>query len=172
MCVSGPGIKLTLATLEVIHMATKTKPKETDSSIQLLIATKCSSISGRSEIRYGIGVNHNKEIVVMLINSSGGGQINNAPIAFADILKLLENYSGGGSFTSRVFEPLFPDVSSNNCGFTMAVALKEKLVKPQEGKRKFTYNNPTVFLAKVDKLIAAKASMPSSRRKTKATAQS
>ena len=69
------------------------------------------------------------------------------------------------------FNPIFTDVSSNNCGFTLAVALKEKLVIPQEGKRrKFVYNSPAAFLAKVEKLIAAKASKPPSRRKTKATA--
>jgi hypothetical protein len=150
--------------------SSKNKPKSTEPDIQLLITSKCASISGRGEIRYSIGVNENKEVFVKLVSSSGGGQINNAWFPFADILKQLEKYSEGGSFTSTtIFSPIFTNVSSNMAGFTLAVALKEKLVLPQEGKRrKFVYNNPTAFLAKVDKLIAAKASKKSPRRKTNA----
>jgi hypothetical protein len=147
------------------------KPKSTNTKldVQLLATTKCPSISGRGEVRYSIGV-LGDDIYVKLVGSSGGGQINNSWIPFADILKLLDSYSEGGSFNSGVFAPIFPNVSSNNCGFTLAVALKEKLVLPQAGnRRKFVHNPPAAFLAKVDKLMAAKASKPSSRRKTKAT---
>jgi hypothetical protein len=151
-------------------MATR-KPKDNEPDIQLLTTAKCPSISGRGEVRYSIGVNDSKEIVIKLVGSSGGGQINNSWIEFADILKLLESHSGGDAFTSTIFKPIFANVSSNNCGFTLAVALKEKLVIPQEGKRrKFVPNPPTAFLAKVEKLIASKASKASSGRKTKATA--
>jgi hypothetical protein len=153
-------------------MATrKPKPKDNGPDIQLLTTAKCPSISGRGEVRYSIGVNASKKIFTKLVGSSGGGQINNSWIEFADILKLLESHSGGDAFTSTVFKPIFANVSSNNCCFTLAVALKEKLVIPQEGKRrKFVYNPPDAFLAKVDKLIAAKAVKPSSGRKVKATA--
>ena len=152
-------------------MAThKPKSKDTDTGIQLLTSAKCSSISNRGEVRYSIGILDEK-IYITLIGSSGGGQINNAPIELADILKLLESHSDGDAFTSTIFKPIFANVSSNNCGFTLAVALKEKLVLPQEGKRrKFVYNSPAAFLARVEKIIAAKASKPASRRKTKATA--
>jgi len=150
-------------------MATsKPKPKATQPDIQLLTTAKCLSISGRGEVRYSIGVLGDTDIYIKLVSSSGGGQINNSWVPFTDILKLLENYSGGGSFTSAIFKPIFTDVSSNNCGFTLAVALKEKLVMPQEGKRrKFVYHSPAAFLAKVEKLIAAKAAKPSSRPKSK-----
>jgi hypothetical protein len=148
----------------------KPKPTNTKLNVQLLATTKCPSISGRGEVRYSIGV-LGDVIHVKLVGSSGGGQINNAWIPVADILKLLENFSGGGSFTSSIFNPIFAGVSSNNCGFTLAVALKEKLVLPQAGnRRKFVHNSPAAFLARVDKLTAAKASKQSSRRKTKATA--
>ena len=51
--------------------------------------------------------------------------------------------------------------------------LKEKLVVPQEGKRrKFVQNSPVAFLAKIEKLIAAKAVKKAPRRKTKAPTQS
>ena len=152
-------------------MATR-KPKSTDTKpdVQLLSTAKCSSISGRGEIRYSLGVNENKEVFIKLVSSSGGGQINNSWIQLAEILKLLENQAGAESFTSTIFNPIFAGVSSNNCGFTLAVALKEKLVIPKVGnRRKFTYNSPAAFLAKVDKLIAAKASKPATKRKTKAT---
>jgi hypothetical protein len=152
----------------------KPKPKATEPDIQLLITSKCASISGRGEIRYSIGVNENKEVFVKLVSSSGGGQINNAWFPFADVLKQLEKYSEGGSFTSTtIFSPIFTNVSSNMAGFTLAVALKEKLVLPQAGnRRKFVHNSPAAFLARVDKLIAAKASKKSPRRKTKAATQS
>ena len=151
-------------------MATrKQKSKDTEPPIQLLNTSKCPSISGRGEVRYSIG-NLNDDIYVKLVGSSGGGQINNSWIPFADILKLLESHSGGGSFNSRIFDPLFAKVSRNQCGFTLAVALKEKLVVPQEGKRrKFVYNSPDAFLAKVEKLTVAKSSKASPRRKAKAT---
>ena len=148
----------------------KPKPKDNGPDIQLLTTAKCPSISGRGEVRYSIGVNASKEIFTKLVGSSGGGQINNSWIPFADILKLLESHRGGDAFTSTIFKPIFANVSSNNCGFTLAVALKEKLVLPQEGKRrKFVQNSPAAFLAKVDKLIAAKESKPVAKRKTKAT---
>ena len=153
---------------------TTRKPKSTDTKpdIQLLTTAKCPSISGRGEVRYSIG-NLDGDIHIKLVGSSGGGQINNSWIPFADILKLLESHSGGDAFTSTIFKPIFANVSSNNCGFTLAVALKEKLVIPQEGKRrKFVHNSPAAFLAKVEKLIAAKASKPATKRKIKATAQS
>ena len=150
----------------------KPKPKDDEPDIQLLTTAKCSSISGRGEVRYSIG-NLNEDIYIRLVGSSGGGQINNSWIPFAEILKLLESHSGGDAFASSIFRPIFTNVSSNNCGFTLAVALKEKLVTPQAGnRRKFVYNNPTAFLAKVEKLMIAKASKPASRRKAKATAQS
>ncbi len=153
-------------------MATpKSKPKNTEPDIQLLTTAKCSSISGRGEVRYSIGILGDTDIHLKLVSSSGGGQINNSWIPFTEILKLLENYSGGDSFTSGVFSPIFTDVSSNNRGFTLAVALKERLVIAQEGKRrKFIYNSPAAFLAKVENLIAAKALKPSSKRKSKASA--
>ena len=147
------------------------KPKPTDikPAVQLPNTTKCPSISGRGEVRYSIGV-LDDDIYIKLVSSSGGGQINNSWIPFADILELLENQADGESFTSAIFNPIFTNVSSNNCGFTLAVALKEKLVLPQAGnRRKFVHNSPAAFLAKVDKLTAAKASKSSSRRKTKAT---
>ena len=147
----------------------KPKPTDTKPDIQLLATTKCTSISGRGEVRYSIGI-LNDDIHIKLVGSSGGGQINNSWIPFADIQKLLENRADGEPFTSTIFNPIFAGVSSNNCGFTLAVALKEKLVIPKVGnRRKFTYNSPAAFLAKVDKLTAAKASKSSSRRKTKAT---
>jgi hypothetical protein len=154
-------------------MATrKPKPKDIEPDIQLLTTAKCPSISGRGEVRYSIG-NLDGDIHIKLVGSSGGGQINNAWIPFADIQKLLDGHSGGDAFTSTIFNPIFANVSSNNCGFTLAVALKEKLVVPQEGKRrKFVHNPPAAFLAKVEKLLAAKASKPPPKRKTKTTAQS
>jgi hypothetical protein len=152
-------------------MATrKPKPTETKPAVQLLTTAKCASISGRGEVRYSIGI-LDDDIHIKLVGSSGDGQINNSWIPFADIQKLLDNRADGDSFTSSVFAPIFPNVSSNNCGFTLAVALKEKLVLPQAGnRRKFVHNSPAAFLAKVDKLMAAKASKPASRRKAKATA--
>ncbi len=81
--------------------------------------------------------------------------------------------SGGESFASSIFLPIFSEVSRNNCGFTLAVALKEKLVVPEEGKRrKYVYNSPAPFLAKVDKLKAtmkpaASSKKSPSRRKAK-----
>ena len=147
----------------------KPKPTNTKPDVQLLTTTKCTSISGRGEVRYSIGV-LDDDIYVKLVGSSGGGQINNAWIPFAEILQLLDNRTGGDSFTSSVFAPIFQNVSSNNCGFTLAVALKEKLVLPQAGnRRKYVHNSPAAFLAKVDKLTAAKASKPAARRKAKAT---
>jgi hypothetical protein len=150
-------------------MATrKQKPTDTEPDIQLLTTTKCTSISGRGEVRYSIGI-LDDDIYVKLVGSSGGGQINNAWIPLADIHKLLDNQAGAGPFTSSIFNPIFTGISSNNCGFTLAVALKEKLVILQSGsRRKYIYNSPAAFLAKVDKLIAAKSSKPSSRRKAKA----
>jgi hypothetical protein len=150
-----------------------TRKQKTEPDIQLLTTAKCPSISGRGEVRYSIGI-LDDDIYIKLVSSSGGGQINNAWFHFADVLKQLEKYSEGGSFTSTtIFSPIFTNVSSNNCGFTLAVALKEKLVLPKQGmQRKFIYDSPAAFLAKVEKLTAAKASKPSSRRKTKAVNQS
>ncbi len=152
-------------------MATsKPKPKAIQPDIQILTTSKCPSISGRGEVRYSIGLLGDADIYIKLVSSSGGGQINNSWIPFAEILKLLESHAGGDSFSSSIFDPIFSNVSSNNCGFTLAVTLKEKLVMPQEGKRrKFVYHSPTAFLAKVEKLLAAKSSKPPSRRKAKAT---
>jgi hypothetical protein len=154
-------------------MTTRSKQtKDAEPEIQLLTTAKGASISNRGEVRYSIGV-IGDDIYIRLVGSSGGGQINNSWIRYADIQKLLDKYSDGGSFTSSVFDPIFANVSSNNCGFTLAVALKEKLVIPQEGKRrKFVYNSPATFLAKVEKLIAAMASKSATKRKTKATTQS
>ncbi len=147
-------------------MATR-KPKGTEPDIQLLTTSKCPSISGRSQITSSIGFDGEGAVQIKLVNNSGGGQFSNASIPLADILKLLEDVPDGVSFTSGIFKTLFENQSSNNnAGFLLAVVLKEKLVVPQEGKRrKFVYNSPTAFLAKVEKLKAAKKSTP--RRKAK-----
>ena len=137
-------------------------------NIQLLSTTKCPSISGRSQVTSAIGIDDNGEIHVRLVNNSGGGQFSNAWIPFTDILKLLESHSGGDAFTSGIFRPLFENLGSNNAGFLLAVALKEKLVEPQEGKRrKYIHGSADAFIAKVEKLIAAKSSKTSPRRKAK-----
>jgi hypothetical protein len=152
-------------------MATrKPKPKDTEPDIQLLTTAKCTSISGRGEVRYSIGIDNNKENWFKIVSSSGGGQINNSWFRFTDIHNQLEKHAGSDAFTSKVLSPIFADVSSNMAGFTLAVALKEKLVLPQAGnRRKFVYNSPAAFLAKVDKLTTAKASKPAAKRKIKAT---
>lgn len=149
---------------------TKSKTKTNQPDVRLLTTAKCPSISGRGEVRYSIGILGDTDIQIKIVSSSGGGQINNSWKPFADILKPLEDYSGDGSFTSSIFNSIFTDVSSNNCGFTLAVALKEKLVVLQEGKRrKYVFNSTDEFLAKVDKLKAAKSSKSSTGRKNKAS---
>ncbi len=147
-------------------MATsKSKPKNAEPDIQLLTTAKCPSISGRSQITSSIGFDGEGEIHIKLVNNSGGGQFSNAWIPFADILKLLERYSGGDAFTGGVFRPLFENQGSNNAGFLLAVALKEKLVEPQEGKRrKYIHGSADAFIAKVDKLKASKKPAASSKK--------
>ena len=69
-------------------MATqKTKTQATDTDVQLLTTAKCPSLSGRSEIRYSIGVAPSGDIQLKIVGSSGGGQINHAWFRFADVLK-------------------------------------------------------------------------------------
>jgi hypothetical protein len=153
-------------------MATREpKTTETESSIQLLSTTKCSSLNGNSEIRYSIGIDDKQEIWLKVISSSGGGQIHPAWFRFADIQKQLEKHAGGDGFTSTILTPVFSDVSANMAPFTMAVALHEKLVMLQEGKRrKYVHRSADAFLAKVEKLKASKSVKKAPRRKAKTAA--
>ena len=132
-----------------------TKTDELDDSIRVLSTGTCDTLSGSSKLTYHIGCVPDGEIYLRVHSNTGSGFFSQEWISLQDILTALKKRPEGKPITSILLGPLFRGKSANTPGFLLAVLLHEKLVRSLQGKlRRHDLGDPSVFTAKVDKLLA------------------
>ena len=158
-----------------------TKSDELDDSMRVLSTGTCDTLSGSSKLTYHIGCMPDGEIYLRVHSNTGGGFFSREWISLRDILTALKKRPEGKPITSILLMSLYRGRSANTPGFLMAILLHEKLVRSMQGKlRRHELADPSVFTAKVDKLLspggkaaakparkapAKKAAPPSKRKK-------
>jgi hypothetical protein len=135
---------------------TKSKPTdELDDTMRVLTTGTCDTLSGSSRLNYHVGCMPDGEIYLRVHGNTGGGFFSQEWIALQDILTALEKRPDGKPITSLLLNPLFRGKSVNTPAFLLAVLLHEKLVRSMQGKlRRHELADPSVFTAKVDKLLS------------------
>ena len=132
-----------------------TKSDELDDIMRVLSTGTCETLSGSSKLTYHIGCMPDGEIYLRVHGNTGGGFFSQEWISLQDILTALKNRPDGRPITSILLNPLFRGKSANTPGFLMAVLLHEKVVRSMQGKlRRHELMDPSVFTAKVDKLLS------------------
>jgi hypothetical protein len=132
-----------------------TKSDELDDSMRVLSTGTCDTLSGSSKLTYHIGRLPDGEIYLRVHSNTGGGFFSREWISLRDILQAMKKRPEGKPITSVLLMHLYRGRSANTPGFMMAVLLHEKLVRSLQGKlRSHELADPSVFTAKVDKLLA------------------
>ena len=135
---------------------TKAKPiDELDDTMRVLATGTCDTLTGSSRLTYHIGSLPDGEIYLRVHSNTGGGFFSQEWIALQDILTALKKRPDGRPITSILLMPLYRGRSANTPGFLLSVLLHEKLVRSLQGKlRRHELGDPSVFTAKVDKLLS------------------
>lgn len=116
----------------------------------------CDTLTGSSRLTYHIGRAPDGEIHLRVHSNTGGDFFSQEWVAFDAILQALKKRPEGKPITSILLHPLFRSKSVNKPAFLLAVLLHEKLVRSLQGKlRRHELADPTVFMAKVDRLVAS-----------------
>lgn len=112
--------------------------------------------TGSSRLTYEIGHHPDSGIHLRISKNSGGGFFSDEWVSFEDILQALKKRSEGKPITSILLHPLFKGKSVNTPAFLLSVLLHEKLVRSPQGKlRRHELEDPSVFTAKVEKLMSS-----------------
>ena len=127
-------------------------------TIKILKTDSCTSISGKSILKYQIGANDDDTIFLRITGSSGGGFFSNEWIAFEKIRALLDAHPAEKPITSIVLYPLFRGKSVNTPSFLLAALVHEKVLRPMKGKQRcHEVGDLKIFAEKVTKLTSRTA---------------
>ena len=129
---------------------------EDNPDMRVLKTSTCNTLSGKSKLTYHIGVSPDSVIHLRIFSNSSSGAFSREWIAFKDIQAALEKRLKGQHVTAFLLQPLFEGKSVNTPAFLLAALSQEKLVRVLKGKkREHEILDPSVFIAKVEKLIAS-----------------
>ena len=132
-----------------------TKSDELDDTMRVLATGTCDTLTGSSRLTYHIGIDPGGDIHLRVHSNTGGGFFSQEWISLQDILSALKKRPDGKPITSILLMPLYRGRSANTPGFLLSVLLHEKLVRSLQGKlRRHELGDPSVFTAKVDKLLS------------------
>jgi hypothetical protein len=145
-------------------MAEKSEP--TEMVARVLKRGTCHNLAGKSTLGFEIGVNGRGEVLLRVVENSGGGSFNDDWVRFKDIQAALDRAPKGKPVTSILLNPLFRGVSQNTVGFIWAVLLKEGIVAPSATKRRYDRVEPTAFLAQVRELMEGGAASAAGEKKS------
>lgn len=113
-------------------------PVKEQSTIQVLKASECSSISGRSNLSYSIGSDAQKKVFIRITENTGAGLFSKEWTAIV--------LPDDKAITSGTLNSLFKGKSVNTAGFLLAVLIHEGVIKiVNEKPRKYERNDPDDF---------------------------
>ena len=118
----------------------------------------CKTLSGKSTLTYHVGLSPDSEIHFRIQDNSGGGFFSQEWVSLKDIRSALEKNPKGNSITSYVLQPLFKGKSVNTPAFLLSALIKEKLLIPLPGKKRYhQVLDPSDFMGRMEKLISSGA---------------
>ena len=131
-----------------------------DSSIRILKAATCLSLSGKSTLTYHIGGNSESDILLRVVANTGGGFFNNEWVSFNAIQGVFDKQPQDKPIVSLMLLPLFQGRSMNSPAFLLAAIKAKGLVKPLgDKKRGYERVDSTEFMAEIQKLIQSKVDL-------------
>ncbi len=143
----------------------------TENPIKVLKADTCPTSSGKSNLRYEVGIDESDSIHVKISSNDGGGMFSPEWVSFQDIQTALKEWPEGQGVTSMTFRKIIRGKSANTPGFLVAVLCAEGIIEPMgEKKRVHQACDPAAFLASVEALqgTPSKISKTKEAPKTKA----
>ncbi len=115
--------------------------------IKVVKSGTCPSLSGRSELKYEVGVQGDKDIQIRLVENSGSGMFSAAWIPLAQIDALLS--ATDKTITSGTIRPLYSG-SVNSTGFLVSLLKHIGLIKSiDENSRGHVRCDPQKFTTEI-----------------------
>jgi hypothetical protein len=141
--------------------------KITDTDIRVIRKASCSSLSGRSELKFEYGYNNkSKTIMYRIVENTGAGHFCDHWVQIDAILKCLQETKE--PFSLRVLKSIYVGQSINNTGFIGAVLIHEGLIICE--KRQYLKKDTKTFLADLNKLVKPTPKKKSATKKQPAKA--
>jgi len=144
----------------------------TDSSVRILKAGNCPSLSGKSTLTYHIGCNAESGILLRVVDNTGGGFFSKEWISLNTIFQAFDRKAVDKPIISLLLYPLFQGKSLNTPAFLLAVLRQEGLVIPLEDHPKHYERLPSdAFNSQMQQLIQAKVDLKTDEAKPVVTAK-
>jgi hypothetical protein len=122
--------------------------------IRIIKIGNCTTLSGKGQLGYHIGLDEESEILFRMTSNSGGGYFSPEWVSLKSIQNALEN--GHKPLTSYALSQLFKGKSVNTPSFLFATLLAEGLVqRDEENPRVYVSCPPDPFMAEVDLLVTS-----------------
>jgi hypothetical protein len=126
--------------------------------MKVIKTATCKSLTAKSTLTYQFGTDEAGSVHIRITKNTGGGYFSNEWIRMDDVRAVLEGQPAGTRVTSFMLQPLFQNVSANNCAFLLAILLAAKLAYPVKGKKRhLAIVDSDEFTEKVSKLVSSKA---------------
>ena len=131
--------------------------KPSDIKPEILLTTKCQTVTGKSTLTYHVGVDPEDNLYIRVNHNTGGGYFSREWLELNHVTSILAEVTDH-PITSIDLIPLFKGKSVNTPGYLLAVLLNEGLLNSiEDKKRKYQFVGADKFTAKVNKRKKAKA---------------
>lgn len=149
-----------MSELEATNSDPETQPEP--DPIEVIYQGDCPSLSERSTITYVIGRHPDGTLHLRLVGNSGGGMFCDEWIPGTEIDAVVVGHT---ELTSRSFQVLKPNRSTNTAGFVMAAIKSLGLIRNNAENTRLHEHVPTETLEKVVAVRMGQASPKGVRRK-------
>ena len=146
--------------IESVTNEAETQPEP--DPIEVVYQGECESLSGRSNLTYAVGRHPDGTLHFRLVYNSGGGMFCPDWIPGSDIDAVAVGHT---ELTSRSFQVLKPNRSTNTAGFVMAALKSLGLIRNNAENTRLHEHVPTETLEKVVMARMGQASPKGVRRK-------
>ena len=120
--------------------------KPSDIKPEVLLTTKCQTVTGKSTLTYHVGVDPDDNLYIRVNHNTGGGYFSREWLELNHITSILAEVMGH-PITSIDLFPLFKGKSVNTPGYLLAVLIQEGLLTSVEDKkRKYQFVGTDKFL--------------------------
>lgn len=128
-------------------------------NMHVLKTVACSSLSGKSKLKFEIGCDDTEQIHVRVSENNGGGFFSQEWIRWEDINQAFLKAKPGKPLTSHALRLLFLGKSVNTPAFLLAALKHEGLVRPLT-RRTFQREDPKDWRAGIAGLMHPQKAVP------------
>ena len=127
-------------------------------SVRVIKKTSCPTLSGKGELYYCLGSDHDDQLVMKIYSNSGGGFFSDEWLSVSSIVETLEDCDPDEPITSVVLNPLFRGRSVNTPAFLTAALKAEGVLESIEDKQRcHQLGDVDAFLSRCKQLQSGKA---------------